>query len=614
MNEEEGAAPDRQIFDLPRATPAGVVSSGSPEGDYIGGGTSTSDYLKGKDIRDVARLPTGSDNDVIVTGQRQATMPVQDVPQSPPKNPAHEALEVDNLDQDFRLGHIKPETMSSLYAKKDLGGKIGTMFGLLVAGAGAGLTHTSNPVLDMMQKEIDNDLAAQQKSNSNAQSWYKMALEHETQKSDVAMKNALTEKYIAETGRIPTQIDLDKAHAEEARARASLTPAQQLEYEAGAAAKRAQAQQTSVETARTAMGFDLFGKVQKSIDKLPPGPNRDAQQAYLDAMRGQFATQQKQKHVSMAIEHNLQNGHPPEGVPTQLPGAVKAPGAAPAVPGPAAPAPSGGPETWGAPGPMQPPPATPGQGVGLYGAPAPGAPAAQAAKPKGNKPNRKAPGFELKGYEYPYDMQKTNDAIELGSARQATKNEFDGEDVILPRDVEAVRKEQNVSVSVRNVADRYARVMNDLNSRIAKGMLNRAAYDAAVNPLKVDMASLDFNRVGPEKSEMADLLPSWKDVQSDIIKGSTQSMSEKYKYAMQRFKDTEAKHTPTLQAKKLMNPWAFPKSLEEADHRLNPGNYQLMKLEDGSMAYMHKNKISDAKKGKLGKQYLNAIPAKASGE
>lgn len=69
---------------------------------------------------------------------------------------------------DLNNGHITPLTYHDLFAKKDTLGKIGSIFGLLLGGAGAGLTHGPNMALQMMDKVITNDLEAQKQSKSNA--------------------------------------------------------------------------------------------------------------------------------------------------------------------------------------------------------------------------------------------------------------------------------------------------------------------------------------------------------------------------------------------------------------------------------------------------------------
>lgn len=75
---------------------------------------------------------------------------------------------------DMDNGHIKPETYHDLFAKKDTLGKIGTLFGLLIGGAGAGLSHQPNMLMGMMDNEIKRDLEAQQSSVQNKQSFLKI--------------------------------------------------------------------------------------------------------------------------------------------------------------------------------------------------------------------------------------------------------------------------------------------------------------------------------------------------------------------------------------------------------------------------------------------------------
>lgn len=96
------------------------------------------------------------------------------------------------MEHDFADGHIKPMTYKDLYGKKDTSGKIGTLFGLLVAGAGSGLTHQTNAVMDMMDKEIDRDMKAQQESQGNKQNFLKIAQQNEMNKAGVNKLNAET--------------------------------------------------------------------------------------------------------------------------------------------------------------------------------------------------------------------------------------------------------------------------------------------------------------------------------------------------------------------------------------------------------------------------------------
>lgn len=78
---------------------------------------------------------------------------------------------------DLNNGHITPKTYSDLFNYNKDGqergtlGKIGMIFGMMLGGAGSGLTHQPNVALQMMDKVIANDLDAQKKSKDNAQSF-----------------------------------------------------------------------------------------------------------------------------------------------------------------------------------------------------------------------------------------------------------------------------------------------------------------------------------------------------------------------------------------------------------------------------------------------------------
>lgn len=84
------------------------------------------------------------------------------------------APETQAFKADLDNGHITPETYSSLFAKKDTLGKIGTLFGLMLSGAGAGLSQQPNMLMEMMNKEIDRDLNAQQQGVTNKQNFLKI--------------------------------------------------------------------------------------------------------------------------------------------------------------------------------------------------------------------------------------------------------------------------------------------------------------------------------------------------------------------------------------------------------------------------------------------------------
>lgn len=110
----------------------------------------------------------------------QAIQPPMDAPARPQLVNAPELkAEMVNYGQDLDNGHIHPETYHDLFEKKGTLGKIGTIFGLLVGGAGAGLSHQPNALMEMMNKEIANDLEAQKASATNRQNFAKLNLEHQ---------------------------------------------------------------------------------------------------------------------------------------------------------------------------------------------------------------------------------------------------------------------------------------------------------------------------------------------------------------------------------------------------------------------------------------------------
>lgn len=82
----------------------------------------------------------------------------------------HYQMFIDDID----AGHIKPKTVNQLFANESTPGKIGTLFSLMLGGIGAGLTGKDNPVLSMMNSQIENDLKAQQESAKNKQNLLKI--------------------------------------------------------------------------------------------------------------------------------------------------------------------------------------------------------------------------------------------------------------------------------------------------------------------------------------------------------------------------------------------------------------------------------------------------------
>jgi hypothetical protein len=203
-------------------------------------------------------MPVAGTVDVVAPARPSAAAP------QPPAEPTV-AEDLDNegatFADDVQRGQIHPKTMADLYAKKDTLGKIGTIFGLMIGGAGAGLTHQPNALLEMMQKEIDRDLDAQKTSNANAQNWLKLSHEYQMQKGQIGKLGAETLATIAGTSKIPSEIG---------------------ETEARTRVLDADAQLKSYEAAKTRMMIGAISHLGGIVDSMPPGPARDNAQTTLN--------------------------------------------------------------------------------------------------------------------------------------------------------------------------------------------------------------------------------------------------------------------------------------------------------------------------------------------
>lgn len=81
---------------------------------------------------------------------------------------------LDTLEAGAAQGKIDP---NRYWNSKDTGGKVSAALGLIFGGIGAGLTHQPNAALEVIQKGIQNDIAAQVEDKSNKMSLYKVGLE-----------------------------------------------------------------------------------------------------------------------------------------------------------------------------------------------------------------------------------------------------------------------------------------------------------------------------------------------------------------------------------------------------------------------------------------------------
>lgn len=126
---------------------------------------------------------------------RQHTKDVQDQLTLDPKNPTLQQFNHENMMfmHDIANGHITPKTYHDLlFDGKGTLGKIGTLFGLLVSGAGSGLAQQPNALLHMMDNVIKNDIDAQTKSKDNAKNFIKLNQEALANKAGVRSLDAQT--------------------------------------------------------------------------------------------------------------------------------------------------------------------------------------------------------------------------------------------------------------------------------------------------------------------------------------------------------------------------------------------------------------------------------------
>lgn len=130
--------------------------------------------------------------------------PAQQMPVAKPKSLQDHAMDLhkenaqtsQEMQQDLDAGHVSPKTYSDLFhynkdgSEKSTLGKISTAFGMLLAGAGSGLAHQPNAMLNMMDKYIENDLSAQQKSAENRQNFLRINQADLKNKADIGLEHA----------------------------------------------------------------------------------------------------------------------------------------------------------------------------------------------------------------------------------------------------------------------------------------------------------------------------------------------------------------------------------------------------------------------------------------
>ena len=119
--------------------------------------------------------------------------------------------EAQSFKADLDNGQIQPETYHDLFAKKDTLGKIGTLFGLMLGGAGAGLSHQPNMLMQMMDQTIDRDLKAQQESVQNKQNF--LRINQQNQMTQAQAKNLTVDAQTKAWALAKTQMNWTALHS-----------------------------------------------------------------------------------------------------------------------------------------------------------------------------------------------------------------------------------------------------------------------------------------------------------------------------------------------------------------------------------------------------------------
>lgn len=125
-------------------------------------------------------------------GDQAATMPPQ-VPEDPVELSHQEKMkEMVKRNEDIASGQVTPKTYGDLFAEKSTLGKVGAIFGMMLSGAGAGLSHQTPVYMQMMNQAVMNDLEAQKKNKDNARNFLSLQYEAAGKKQELLDKQLET--------------------------------------------------------------------------------------------------------------------------------------------------------------------------------------------------------------------------------------------------------------------------------------------------------------------------------------------------------------------------------------------------------------------------------------
>ncbi len=261
------ALPSQDLDDESPAETDNEASDAPEESDQSENGESDEAENQPEQMADVETSP-------VANGNSAGTIDV--IGNKPPAQNALQGYAQDMaFNQDLAGGKIVPETYHDLYAKKDTLGKIGTLFGLLLSGAGSGLAHQPNAMMDMMNQEINRDLQSQQTNQSNKLNWFNSALAHEKNQSEIQLNQA--QEDLARAGTQGSSLSNELENWKNS----TLPGMQRL---------------GATTTAQNSMIMASIQHQQDAINRLAPGPQKDAAQLALDNQIRPAANQQMMKN------------------------------------------------------------------------------------------------------------------------------------------------------------------------------------------------------------------------------------------------------------------------------------------------------------------------------
>ena len=168
-----GIAPPNSGVDLPNEQVATDYKSTQPNSNPVA-------KEEGPEVEDQAT------KDVTAAAPAAPANTVSQQPQTPIPMKQELADENAKVTQDLALGLIKPE---QVFNHPSTLGKLGTLFGLMVGGAGAGLSHQPNALLEMMNKELERDGQYKIQGNKTVLDMYKLHQEKQLQNAQIGFTN-----------------------------------------------------------------------------------------------------------------------------------------------------------------------------------------------------------------------------------------------------------------------------------------------------------------------------------------------------------------------------------------------------------------------------------------